>query len=328
MVPPLSMATPSPAANSTARIISLRERVGVGVLAFVSAWIVYMVGLLPWLFEVFTSVESEVVKLGIAMATVASVVLVGANAQAVWALAWPPIRRLINKVTPVLPIDVTAERIKQISSKLVAVDKKCHDVAMLRMQSESAVTQLQAEVDATLREAGNPKSSVDEATLGRRLNRAQETLRLRQEQLEVVRADEDALLDAREVCDLCVQRLQASLERYKSTVEIARTVTGVRALVGGAPEGDSDSMQKAEAACMNELAEVDALMTNLDTALYDRKLGDRVAALQVAELRQASKGSTSVRVDVQDVSEAATADEEGSEVSAERKGDRRRGRGR
>ncbi len=309
-------------AGRTAEIIRTRERIGTGVLAFMAAWTVYVFGLGPLALELFESIESETWRVVAAMAAVAVGVLTVANFRALWAMVWPTARKVINYATPVLPEAVTLERIKQIQEKLHAVERKLGDVGALRMNHEAVVAQFTREEQAILTEAQNPRSGLDDATLGRKLNRAQEALRLRQEQLDAVRADEEVLLDAREVCDLCVQRLGAALERYRSSIEIAKTVTGVRALVGAAGQSDSDALAQAEQACMGELAEVDALMANLDSALYDRKLGDRVAALHIAELRQGSKAGTNVRVETEGES-SATSEDDGVPAQKE---ERRRGR--
>lgn len=320
------MSTAQNGAGRTAEIVRTRERIGTGVLAFMAAWTVYIFGLVPLALELFESIDSELWKIVAAMAAVAVGVLTVANFRALWAMVWPTARKVINYATPVLPEAVTLERIKQLQEKLHAVEKKLGDVGALRMNHEAVVAQFTREEQAILAEAKNPKSGLDDATLGRKLNRAQEALRLRQEQLDAVRADEEALLDAREVCDLCVQRLGAALERYRSSVEIAKTVTGVRAVVGAEGQSDADALTQAEQACMSELAEVDALMANLDSALYDRKLGDRVAALHIAELRQGLKGSTNVRVEAEGESQGESSTTSGDDAVPAQREERRRGR--
>lgn len=293
------MGSVHPGAGTTAGVVRLRERVGVGALALLGAWLAYVTGVVGRLFELFDAIESELWRVAVAASLVAGGALAAAHARSLGAAAWPLVRRLIDRATPVLPESVTRERLGEVEARLAAVERKVADVAALRAGREAAVADAEREEEALLREARDPASPVDEATLGRRINRAGESLRLRREQLDEVRADEEALLDARGVCDLCAQRLRASLERYRSAVAVARTVTGLRALVGAPREADEASLALAERQCMAALGEVDALMANLDVALYERKLDDRVAALRVAELRQAAV-TTAVRVDARE----------------------------
>jgi len=106
-------------------------------------------------------------------AAVAVGVLAVANFRTLWAMMWPTARKVINYATPVLPEAVTLERIKQIQEKLNAVERKIADVGFLRMNHEAVVAQFTREEQAILAEAQNPRSGLDDATLGRKLNRAQ-----------------------------------------------------------------------------------------------------------------------------------------------------------
>jgi hypothetical protein len=275
--------------TTTSAAIRARMRFGVATLALVLLWLVYMLGLLPFGMSLIEGIESDALRIGTVIGVIGAAVFALMNLRAVGRLLHRPARRVVNYFTPVLALDVAAERLKQIRKRIATVEKRVGDVAALRVGQENEVARLEREEQAVLREAQNPRSMLDDATLGRRLNHAQEALRLRRDQLDEVRATEDMLVDAREVCDLCDHRVQIAIERYRYAVEIARTFQDVGSIAGA--EGPSDTTDKAEGQCLSELDEVDLLLANLDSALYDRKLGDRAAALRIAEMRQQLRGA-------------------------------------
>lgn len=298
---------------TTSSSVRLRTRVGSSVLVVLLLWLVYMLGLVPWVFDLIIGIESDLWRILTAMGVIGAVVLSLMNLRAFGALLRKPVRKVINYVTPVLALDVAAERLKQVRSRLTVIEKRIDDVAALRVGQENEVERLTREEQAVLREAADPRSKLDDATLGRRLNRSQEALALRREQLDDVRATEEMLIDAREVCDLCAARVQAAMERYRYAVEIARTILDVGSIAGATRAGDAT--EEAEQACLSELDEVDLLLANLDSALYDRKLGDRAAALRISEMRMQLRGrgaaaSTNVRVDTADAHDQMTEQDE------------------
>jgi hypothetical protein len=312
--------------TTTTRAIRARMRFGVATLSLLFLWLVYMLGLVPFGLSLIDAIESDLWRIVTVVGLIGVTLFALMNLRAVGRLFFKPARRLINYVTPVLALDVAAERLEQIRKRLATIEKRVGDVTALRVAQENEVARLSREEQAVLREAENPRSVLDDATLGRRLNHAQETQKLRAEQLEDVRATEDMLVDAREVCDLCAHRVQIAMERYRYAVEIARTFQDVGSIAGAVTT--DDTTEKAEVQCLAELDEVDLVVANLDSALYDRKLGDRAAALRVSEMRKQLRGADEpspkgkVRVDAGD----APAQDEELEAEVAQEEPARRGR--
>lgn len=286
--------------TTTSAAIRARMRYGAGAILLFLAWLVYMLGLVPLGLSLLDLIESDLLRIVAVVGVIGAVIFAMMNLRALARLFFVPMRRLVNYVTPVLALDVAAERQKQIRERLATIQKRIAAVTTLRINQENEVARLAREEEMILHEARNPKSRLDDETLGRRLNHAQETKKLREEQLREVRATEDMLVDAREVCDLCAHRIDIAMERYRYAVEIAKTFHDVGSIAGAPVK--SEATEKAEAACISELDEVDLVVANLDSALYDRKLGDDAAALRIAEMRKKLRGASEgaakkVRVD-------------------------------
>ncbi len=297
------MGSSKPGSENTYDIIRHRERIGTAAIGVTLAWLVYMLGLVPWAVGLLDLIESDAWRVATAAGAIGVVIFALTNLGALWRFARPAVRRVINYFTPVMAIDVTAERLKQLYGKLASLDKRVQEVASTRALHELETAKLAREQKEILRQASELDGAGADEVLGRKLNRTEEALERREAMLEEVRANEEMLVDAKEICELCIQRLQASTERYKSTLEVSRTVTDVRSITGD-PVDAEESQRIAEDACMKELTEVDLMMLNLETALVDRKLGDRVAALRIAELRQRPEGGSGVRVEAREGDES------------------------
>lgn len=311
--------------TTTSSAIRTRLRLGGGALVVLFFWLVYMLGLVPFGLGLIDGIESDFWRITTVIGVIGGLVFALMNLRALGRLFFAPARKLINYVTPVLALDVAAERRKQVGERLATIEKRIAGVATLRINQENEVARLAREEELVLHEAKNPLSRLDDETLGRRLNHAQETRRLREEQLAEVRATEDMLIDAREVCDLSAHRIEIAMERYRYAVEIARTFHDVGS-IAGAPV-TSEATEKAEDACIAELDEVDLVVANLDSALYDRKLGDDAAALRVREMRKKLRGASQtaegkVRIDARTTPEEAA--ELVDEVAEEEPAPRRR----
>ncbi|MBI5517289.1 MAG: hypothetical protein HY909_26185 [Deltaproteobacteria bacterium] len=281
------MASGEPETNLTTTAVAKRETAGAVALGALVAWGVYITGLLPWAWDAVLGIEDNTTRIAVAMAAIASGVFAVANVGSLVKLLRPLSRRLTNFFTPVLPEAVLAARIAELRAQHETIAQSCKELTFARERLDLEVARLTREQEAVLSYARDNSHSADDALLGRRLNRAQEALQLATTRQEEARASEELLVDARELCDMCVQRLQSALERYRSTTELAKT--GLRAALGDSGE----AQRTAERLAMDELNQVDLRMANLEDSRHDRKLGDRLAALRIAEVRKA----TGVRVD-------------------------------
>jgi hypothetical protein len=273
------MAPGEPETNLTTQKVQQRETIGAVALGALLAWGVYVLGLVPWAWEVFQGFEDGTTRLVVAMAAIASGVFAVANLGTLARLFRPLVRKITNFFTPVLPEAVLAARIAELRAQHATLAKSCQELTFARERMDLEVARLSREHDEVLRLA-REGAGTDDATLGRRLNRVQETLDLARTRQEEARASEELLVDARELCDMCVHRLQSALERYRATAELART--GLRAALGDGGE----AQRTAEGLALAELNAVDLRMANLEGSRNDRKLGDRLAALRIAEVRQ------------------------------------------
>ncbi len=298
--------------SSVPDFVKKRENVGFAVFAVLALALGLwgLNALLPVAIAFFILLQSALVKALILGATAAVGGLILLNLKSLYLLSRVLSRRFTGLIIAVAPVDVMRELLKDAEAKMADLEAQLVKVVAVRTTLDQQVGRLEQEERVVVEQvtalaqsakSGDPAYARRATTLGQRLETVRTSLRSRRQQLEQMRRLEGALKDAKEICQLYVEKKRSDIEMYKQNWDAAQAtrsaVQGARSVLGDI--GDGEEQWDAATGFIDDqyalaLAEVDVLMNDLSGDLVKRDISNMAAIERVEEVR---RGLTGVRVD-------------------------------